>query len=45
MKRKLIEIIGTIVDIAIVGVVLGLILAIACVVAGYIVLGFARIAS
>lgn len=43
MKRKLIEIIGTIVDIAIAGVVLGLILAIACVVAGYVVLGFARV--
>lgn len=43
MKRKITEIIGTLVDIAIAGVVLGLILAIACVVAGYVVLGFARV--
>ena len=45
MKRKLVEIIGTVVDIAIAGVVLGLILAIACIVAGYVLLGFARVVS
>lgn len=45
MKQRLLEVLGIVADAIITGLVLGLILAIACVVAGYVVLGFARVVS
>ena len=45
MKERLLEVLGIIADAIIVGLVLGLMLAIAGIVAGYVFLGFARIVS
>ena len=45
MKQRLLEVLGIIADAIIVGLTLGLILAIAGLVAGYVFLGFARIVS
>lgn len=45
MKQRLTEVLGIIADAIIAGLVLGLILAIAGIIAGYAFLGFARVVS